>query len=184
MGPFQAVEVSALTQVTVDTHRTKLMAWYQLFGYFACAGGALTCGFIVHSLTEQYGFPLFLACRWAMIVYSATKLLLIYLILMLSHHIEVTVVKPVTAGSNPISLFLGLHQSKGIVLQLSVLFCLDAFAGSFVLQSIICGWFYMQYGTSADKLGSMIFVCNLGSSMFLNQHFISYQCSHLLHPLF
>ena len=164
MGPFQAVELSALVQVTLDTHRTKLMAWYQLFGYYACAGGALTCGFLVHALTEQYGFPLFLACRWAMIAYSATKLVLIYLILMLSHNIEVpTVVRPASSSVNPISLFLGLHQSKGIVLQLSALFCLDAFAGSFVLQSIMCGWFYMQFGTSADKLGSMIFVCNLGN---------------------
>ena len=117
-----------MAQVTLDTHRTKLMAWYQLFGYYACAGGALTCGFIVHYLTVQQGYSLFLACRWAMIGYSATKLLLIYLILMLSHRIEVNVSpgeafnKPAAATvSNPITLFLGLRQSKGIVLQLSVI---------------------------------------------------------------
>ena len=109
-----------------------------------------------------------------MIVYSATKLVLIYLILALSSNIEVKKSSDVVDSSlpvsavkrpvvNPITLFLGLRQSKGIVLQLSALFCLDAFGGSFVLQSIMCGWFYMQYGTSADKLGSMIFVCNLGT---------------------
>ena len=33
VGPFQGVEVSCLAQVTDDTHHTRLMAWYNLFGY-------------------------------------------------------------------------------------------------------------------------------------------------------
>jgi LPS O-antigen subunit length determinant protein (WzzB/FepE family) len=46
---------------------------------------------------------------------------------------------------NPVSLFLGLHKSKMIVIKLSLLFMLDAFAGSFVLQSIMSGWFNVKY---------------------------------------
>ena len=47
--------------------------------------------------------------------------------------------------SSPVTLFLGLHQSKRIVVKLSALFMLDAFAGSFVLQSIMSGWFHVRY---------------------------------------
>ena len=47
--------------------------------------------------------------------------------------------------SSPVSLFLGLHESKKVVVKLSALFMLDAFAGSFVLQSIMSGWFHVRY---------------------------------------
>jgi hypothetical protein len=47
--------------------------------------------------------------------------------------------------ANPVSLFMGLHKSKMIVLRLSALFMLDSFGGSFVLQSIMSDWFYMKY---------------------------------------
>ena len=161
IGPFQSVEVSGLAQVTNDEHRTRLLAWYQLFGCFTCAGGALSSGFIVHHFTVNMGYSLLTACRWAMTMYGGVKLLLLYLSLLLSSAIEVPVDTATVKDANPVSLFLGLHKSKRIVLKLCMLFMLDAFSGAFVLQSIMCGWFFMQYGTSADKLGGMIFVCNL-----------------------
>lgn len=37
IGPFMAIELSSLAQVTKDVDRTKLMAWYNLFGCFASA---------------------------------------------------------------------------------------------------------------------------------------------------
>jgi MFS family permease len=48
-----------------------------------------------------------------------------------------------------------------LVLKLSALFMLDSFAGSFVLQTIICAWFHSTYGTSPEKLGLLVFVCNI-----------------------
>jgi hypothetical protein len=47
--------------------------------------------------------------------------------------------------ANPVSMFMGLHKSKMIVVKLSALFMLDSFGGSFVLQSIMSDWFYMKY---------------------------------------
>ena len=73
VGPFQGVEVSCLSQVTDDLHRTRLMAWYNLFGYVACASGALCCGFTVHTLMGARGYTLFQACQAAMIAYSGIK---------------------------------------------------------------------------------------------------------------
>ena len=176
VGPFQGVEVSCLAQVTDDLHRTRLMAWYNLFGYVACASGALCCGFTVHTLMGARGYTLFQACQAAMIAYSGikvacptpsssgprpaphltpphltprrTQLVLVYLILLLSPAVEVPPRTSSTASAavstkvgNPVSLFLGLHKSRGIVLQLSGLFIIDAFAGSFIMQSIITAWY-------------------------------------------
>ena len=40
-------------------------------------------------------------------------------------------------AEQPPKLFLGLHKSRSIVLKLDALFALDAFAGGFVVQSIV-----------------------------------------------
>jgi predicted MFS family arabinose efflux permease len=83
---------------------------------------------------------------------------------MLSSAIEVPIDFKTDSNSlskNPIKLFLGLHQSQSIVLKLSLLFMIDSFAGSFLLQSLISSWFYDYYNTSIDDIGKIIFVCNL-----------------------
>ncbi len=85
-----------------------------------------------------------------------------YLFLSLGDDIEVQGSAAITSSSsNPYRSFLGLHLSKGIVLKLSILFMLDSFAGSFILQSMISDWFHDTYNTSAQSLGAILFVCNL-----------------------
>jgi MFS family permease len=56
---------------------------------------------------------------------------------------------------------LGLHRSKGVVLRLSALFSLDAFAGGFVIKSIMAYWFPVKFGVAPGMLGSIFFVANL-----------------------
>lgn len=53
-------------------------------------------------------------------------------------------------------LFLALPQA--LVLRLSLLFMLDAFAGAFVLQSLLSHWFFTKYHTKDVLLGSIIFM--------------------------
>jgi MFS family permease len=55
----------------------------------------------------------------------------------------------------------GLHRSKKIVLKLSALFSLDAFAGGFVLQSIVAYWFHVRFQVSPAVLGGIFFGANL-----------------------
>ena len=62
--------------------------------------------------------------------------------------------------SSTFSIF-GLRHSKWIVLKLSLLFMLDAFAGGFVLHSVIADWFHERFGTSPATLGTVFFVCSL-----------------------
>jgi predicted MFS family arabinose efflux permease len=54
-----------------------------------------------------------------------------------------------------------LHRSKGIVLKLSALFGLDAFAGGFVVQSIVAYWFHVRFGVEPAILGGIFFGANL-----------------------
>lgn len=163
IGPFMAIELSALAQVTSDHDRTSLMAWYNLFGSFASASGALTCGAILDVLqSPSYGsYSLLAACRSVMILYGLVQTLQALFFTQLSSAIEVPVT---TAAMNkPANLpsFMGLHKSRTIVIQLSLLFMLDSFAGSFVLQSIISAWFYNTYRTPSTALGSVVFYCNI-----------------------
>jgi len=55
----------------------------------------------------------------------------------------------------------GLHRSGGIVARLSALFALDAFAGGFILQSVMAYWFHVRFGASTAALGSLFFCANL-----------------------
>ncbi|MGH2593590.1 MAG: MFS transporter, partial [Anaerolineae bacterium] len=56
---------------------------------------------------------------------------------------------------------LGLHRSRRVVLKLSALFALDAFAGGFVLQSVVAYWFYLRFGLEEAALGGIFFGANI-----------------------
>ncbi len=56
---------------------------------------------------------------------------------------------------------LGLHQSQGVVMRLSALFALDAFAGGFVMQSFIAFWFSVRFGVDPAVLGAILFGANI-----------------------
>ena len=55
---------------------------------------------------------------------------------------------------------LGLERSRAVVLRLSLLFSLDAFAGGFVVQSFVAYWFHQRFGASPALLGRIFFVAN------------------------
>ena len=56
---------------------------------------------------------------------------------------------------------LGLHRSQGVVMRLSALFALDAFAGGFVMQSFIAFWFSERFGVDPGVLGVILFAANI-----------------------
>ncbi len=56
---------------------------------------------------------------------------------------------------------LGLHRSKKVILKLSSLFALDAFAGGLVMQSILAYWFHIKFGADTATLGSIFFGANI-----------------------
>jgi MFS family permease len=57
--------------------------------------------------------------------------------------------------------FSGLDRSRDVVVKLSVLFGLDAFAGGFVIQSFAAYWFYLRFGVDPATLGAIFFWANI-----------------------
>jgi len=55
---------------------------------------------------------------------------------------------------------LGLERSRAVVLRLSLLFSLDAFAGGFVVQAFVAYWFRRRFGAHPALLGRIFFVAN------------------------
>lgn len=156
IGPFLSLEQSALTQTITDRQRTGIFAWYNLAGSFSTALGALAGG-VLPQLLQKRGFTAVDSFRAVLIGYALVGILLSILFSMLSRAVEV-VAKSRQAG---IAAKLGIHQSKGIVFRLSTLFALDAFAGGFIVQSLLAYWFHKRFGMDPAVLGSLFFAANI-----------------------
>ena len=55
----------------------------------------------------------------------------------------------------------GLGRSRRVVVRLSALFALDAFAGGFIPQSLMAYWFHVRFGVEPAVLGVIFFGANL-----------------------
>jgi len=154
IGPFLSLEQAALSQLLPSEERTKAFGWYNLAGSLAAACGALFGGFLSKGLM-QAGFSELASYRSVILVYAACGSTLIVLFLFLSSEVEAA------AATSVKERVLGLHASKGIILKLSGLFALDAFAGGFVIQSMMAYWFHVKFGIDAGYLGSIFFGANI-----------------------
>jgi MFS family permease len=155
IGPFLSVEQAALTQLVPGEKRTQTFAWYALAGSLATATGALFGGWLAQGL-QQHGFSAVNAYRVVLAGYALGGLILIGLFLLLSKAVEITT--EVRVGQ---PLFLGLHRSKSVVMRLSGLFAVDAFAGALIVQSLLAYWFHVKYGVDTGVLGSIFFGANI-----------------------
>lgn len=155
IGPFLSVEQAALTQLVPGESRTQTFAWYALAGSLATATGALAGGWLAEGL-QLGGFSAFNAYRIVLAGYALGGLILIGLFLSLSRSDEI---KSAVKVDQP--LFLGLHRSKSVVMRLSGLFAMDAFAGALIVQSLLAYWFHVKYGVDTGVLGSIFFGANI-----------------------
>ena len=155
IGPFLSVEQAALTQLLPGDKRTQTFAWYALAGSLATATGALAGGWLAQGL-QATGYSALNAYRIVLAGYALGGLIMIVLFLSLSKSVEVpAVLRPEQ------TLFLGLHRSKKVVLSLSGLFAMDAFAGALLVQSLLAYWFHVKYGVDTGVLGSIFFGANI-----------------------
>jgi len=157
IGPFLSIEQAALAQLIPDDRRTRLFGWYNLAGSFATAAGALTGGWLAQ-LLQGSGFSDLAAYRWIMTGYAVCGLVLLLLFGFLSRQAEVATFG---IGERAEWKFIGLHRSKQVVFRLSSLFALDAFAGGFVVQSMIAWWLHVRFGVDEGLLGTLFFGANL-----------------------
>jgi MFS family permease len=157
VGPFLAVEQASLTQIVTDSRRTATFAWYNLAGYVATATGALAAGLISQALLAGGAVPAD-AYRAIVIGYA---LIGAFMALGAARLGEAVEAPPVARPPDDIRRRFGLHRSKGVVLKLSALFSIDAFAGGFIPQSLMAYWFHLQYGVEPALLGAIFFGANL-----------------------
>ncbi len=159
IGPFLSIEQAALSQLVSGRERTALFGWYNLAGSFATAAGALAGGWLA-SMLQNFGLSAFEAYRYIMAGYACGGAVLFFLFANLSQASEVN--RPLEAEIPVPGRFnFGLSRSKAIVFKLSSLFAVDAFAGGFVVQSMVAWWFHVQYGVDEKLLGMMFFGANL-----------------------
>lgn len=167
VGPFLAIEQAALVQTVQAERRTQVFAWYNLVGSFATALGALAGGTLAEALQSGGVQPL-ASYRLVVLGYALMGLLLAAMFARLSAAAEASA----TASSVDLERAtrqqegkprtrLGLHRSRRVVLKLSALFSLDAFAGGFVVQTLVAYWFYLRFGVEPAMLGSIFFAANL-----------------------
>ncbi|MGH7795011.1 MAG: MFS transporter [Candidatus Binatia bacterium] len=150
VGPFLSIEQAILPRTTSDRHRTAVFSAYNLVGSFAGALGALAVGIpTLFSLTPVKGYQLLV---WG---YVGLALILALLFALLSRNVEA---KAVSGFQNR---GVGVRKSRSIIAKLAGLFALDAFAGGFIVQSIVAYWFYLRFETDLNALGWIFFGTNL-----------------------
>lgn len=154
VGPFLSIEQAALSQIVPNQARTGVFAWYNLVGSFATATGAL-CGGTLATVLQNAGVQALDSYRAIVAGYALVGLLLALLFTRLSRESEAP------PSAVPIQSRVGLPKSRGVVLRLSALFSLDAFAGGFVLQSIVAYWFFLRFHLEPAALGGIFFGANV-----------------------
>jgi MFS family permease len=154
IGPFLSIEQAALAHISPTDQRTRVFAWYNLVGSFATAAGALVGGGLAQGL-QTAGYTPVASYRAIVIGYAGFGVMLAALFSRLSPAVEVERLRRNAATT------IGLHRSRGIVFKLSALFAMDAFAGGFIVQSLVAYWFHLRFGVEPAVLGGIFFGANL-----------------------
>lgn len=147
---FLPVEQAVLPQTIEANRRTRLFARYNLFGALAAAAGALFAA-VPSWMNRWYGWDQVDVERAMFVLYAGLALVNLLLYTRLTPSVEV---ERVTKNAP-------LHRSRGVVLKLSALFSLDAFAGGFVVQSILALWLFKRYGLSTGEAGVIFFAAGV-----------------------
>lgn len=147
---FLPIEQAVLCESVGARDRTRSFAWYNLSGTLAGAVGALAAG-LPAIAARLAGFDIGIAERMGFLLYAAFGVLAAWTYRGLSTAVEI----PGAPRAAP------LARSRRIVLQLSALFCLDAFGGGFVVQTLLALWLYQRFALSLATAGAIFFAAGL-----------------------
>lgn len=160
IGPFRAVEESALATLVPKADLGAIYAWYSLIGTAGAALGMMTCGWVLMYLQHDRHWPVERGYRFMFTAYAALGCLKFVLAIWLSENIEASPqpepLDAATTSSRPRGpsetepllhnqeeaeqpeppkrrgIFSFSTAEKVLILQLSVLFALDSFASGLV----------------------------------------------------
>ena len=147
---FLPLEQTLLSHSIADEDRTALFARYSLTG--ALFGAVGTLGAAAPDLLDrQLGWSALAAMQGMFILYAAIGLgaALVY-----------RTVAPGTAADEG-QAQAPLGPSRGIVYRLAALFSVDAFAGGFIVQSILVLWLFQRFDLSLALAANIFFWSNV-----------------------
>ena len=135
IGVLIPIEHAALAQGAVDHDRTRIFARYSLIGALSMAAGALAAA--APQLLTRIGVSELSALRTMFYAYAVLGLVsaAIYYCLPRGNIEQKSAVAP-------------LNVSRGVVYRLAALFSVDAFAGGFVVQSLLAVWLFKRFDMS------------------------------------
>jgi predicted MFS family arabinose efflux permease len=151
IGVFVPLEHAMLARGVADHERTAVFARYSLIGALSAAAGALGAG--VPDVLASVGIGRIAAFQVMFYGYALLGLMGAILYRRLprnqveeAHH------------SAP------LGPSRAVVYRLAALFSLDAFAGGFIVQSLLALWLFQRFDLSLSAAGSFFFWSSLLSA--------------------
>lgn len=162
-APFLPIDQSMIAQISMPEHRTTLFARYNLVAAFSVAVGALAAG--LPGLLALLGLPLATGMRLMFGVYALLALVVAALSRRLSRKVEAARRAPIKAKNAWQRFVPQLGRSRGIVVGLAGLFCVDALAGGLVVQSLMVLYFHLRFGISLVWLSALFFGANFLSAL-------------------
>lgn len=143
---FLPLEHAVLSRVVDDRKRTAAFARYSLVGSLVAALGSLASG-APELIAERLGASAHAAMQAMFVLYAllAGIAALVYRGL------------PASLGSDARAQAAPLTTSRRTVYTLAALFSLDAFAGGFVVQSMLALWLYQRFSLSLAAAGTLFF---------------------------
>ena len=152
---FLPLEHTALSQTIAPRRRTALFARYSLIGTFAGAVGALAAS-LPDLAVAWAGLPRLFCLKLMFGLYGGLGIAALLCYRPLSPAVEAPAIE--TAAPTP------LGPSKRIVYGLMTLFCIDAFGGGFVVQSLLALWLFQSFGISVTTAAAILFWTSLCSA--------------------
>jgi MFS family permease len=142
---FVPLEHAMIAGAVSNNERTRTFSRYSFVGAFAGALGSLAAA--TPEFLRELGFAQTAAIRWMFVLYAVLGLTggLIYA------GIPARIPAPGQNSRAP------LGPSRSIVYRLAALFSLDAFAGGFVVQSLLALWLFERFGLSLSAASLFFF---------------------------
>jgi MFS family permease len=151
LGVLVPLEHAMLAQAMPDEQRTATFARYSLIGALSMAAGSLAAA--LPDVLAQGGIDRLNAFRLMFYAYAALGLVSLAIYRLLPQ-----VVMREASPSAP------LGPSRGVVYKLAALFSLDAFAGGFVVQSLLALWLFERFDLSLSAASLFFFWASLLSA--------------------
>jgi MFS family permease len=141
---FVPLEHTVLSREVSDRNRTDMFARYSLIGALSSAVGALAAA--TPDLLAPFGVGQLAALKGMFVLYALLGLAGSLLYARIPPRVA-----PITSRA------AALGPSRGIVYRLAALFSLDAFAGGFVVQSLLALWLFTRFDLSLTAASVFFF---------------------------